>query len=486
MTDNPNLPESGSSNPTIAAPATAAPTMAATDFANDIGPKNIGESFRAYQQKVRGGDVGALPAIAGVIVLLIIFYSANHLFLSKANFANFLTQAAPYAILAMGTIFVLLLGEIDLSIGTASGVAAVTMALSLTKKGDLNAALGTGTYLVLLALFVLAAVINVLYRLWIPLAIIVVGFIFIVTKYASHVIPAMIVAIAVGVAIGSLIGFLVAHVGIPSFIVTLALFLAWQGVLLKFIGASNAVSTRQFDLVNKIENGNVKPTLAWILWAASMVIFGAFTVGRALRKRAAKLTGEPIDLAILRVVLLAVITGIGVYFLNQNRGLTVFATLEGVPWVVPLIAVVFVLWTLVLSKLRYGRYIYATGGNTEAARRAGIDVRKIRLSVFIISSGMAGLAGIVGASRQGGVPSDFGAHTDQLYAVGAAVIGGTSLFGGRGKVRDGIIGALVIAMIPNGLGLKNLGAPYEYMITGAFLLLAASVDALSRKRASAK
>jgi D-xylose transport system permease protein len=486
MSDESNLPESGSSNPTIAAPAAPTQTVAAADFANDIGPKNIQEAFLAYRQKVRGGDVGALPAVAGVIVLLIIFYNANHLFLSKPNFANFLTQAAPYAILAMGTIFVLLLGEIDLSIGTASGVAAVTMALSLTKHGDLNKALGTGTYIVLLALLLLAIGITVLYRLWIPLVIIALGFVFIVTKYASHVVPAMIVAIAVGCAIGSIIGFLVAHVGIPSFIVTLALFLAWQGVLLKFIGASNAVSTRQYDLVNKIENGNVKPTAAWIMWAVAMLLYGLFVIGRALRKRAQKLTGEPVDLAILRVALLTVATGVGVFFLNENRGLTVFSKLEGVPWVVPLVAVVFVGLTLVLTKLRYGRYIYATGGNTEAARRAGIDVRRIRLSVFIIGSGMAGLAGIVGASRQGGVPSDFGAHTDQLYAVGAAVIGGTSLFGGRGKVRDGIIGALVIAMIPNGLGLKNLGAPYEYMITGAFLLLAASVDALSRRRASAK
>lgn len=485
MTDETTPPTSGSSNPTMVASATPAPSVAETDFANDVGPRNIGEAFQVYRRKVRGGEVGALPAVAGVIVLLVIFYNANHLFLSKANFANFLTQAAPYAVLAMGTIFVLLLGEIDLSIGTASGVAAVTMALSLTRHGDLNKALGTGTYLALLALMVLAAAVNIYYRLWIPLAIIVVGFIFIVTKYSSHVVPAMVVAVAIGVSIGSIIGFLVAHIGIPSFIVTLALFLAWQGVLLKFIGASNAVSTRQFSLINNIENGNVKPALAWILWAVVMALYGLYVIGRAVRKRMQQLSGEPIDLAILRVAALVLLTGFGVYVLNQNRGLTVFSKLEGVPWVVPIIAVLFVLWTLILTKARYGRYIYATGGNTEAARRAGIDVRRIRLSVFIISSGMAGVAGIIGASRQGGVPSDFGAHTDQLYAVGAAVIGGTSLFGGRGKVRDGIIGALVIAMIPNGLGLKNLGAPYEYMITGAFLLLAASVDALSRKRNSA-
>jgi D-xylose transport system permease protein len=149
---------------------------------------------------------------------------------------------------------------------------------------------------------------------------------------------------------------------------------------------------------------------------------------------------------------------------------------------VPIIFILLVVGTIVLAKTRYGRYVYAVGGNTEAARRAGIDVKRIRLSVFVIASAMAGVAGVIGASRQGGVPSDFGSHTDQLYAVGAAVIGGTSLFGGRGKVRDGVIGALVIAMIPNGLGLKNLGSSYEFMITGLVLLLAASVDAISRRR----
>ena len=276
----------------------------------------------------------------------------------------------------MGTIFVLLLGEIDLSIGTASGVCAVTMALSLTNKGDLDKALGTGTYIVLLAFMVVGLAITFMYKLWIPFAIIALGLIFIVTHYSSHQVAAMLVAIAVGCAIGIVIGFLVAHVGIPSFIVTLALFLAWQGVLLKFIGSSNAISTRQFNLINKIENGNIKPALAWIMWAAAMIIYGVFVIGRALHKRAQKLTGEPIDLAILRVVVLVVATGAAVFVLNQNRALTVFATLEGVPWVVAIVAIVFVGLNIVLTKQRYGRYIYATGGNTEAARRAGIDVRR--------------------------------------------------------------------------------------------------------------
>jgi D-xylose transport system permease protein len=187
----------------------------------------------------------------------------------------------------------------------------------------------------------------------------------------------------------------------------------------------------------------------------------------------------------VRAVAIAFVTGIAVYVLNQDRSLTVFARLRGVPWAVPLVGIVFVFWTLVLSKTQYGRFIYAVGGNTEAARRAGIDVKRIRMSCFMICSGMAGLAGIIGASFLGGVPSDFGKNTDVLYAVGAAVIGGTSLFGGRGKPRDAIIGAIVISMIPNGLGLvKNIDPSYVFIVTGLVLLVAASVDALSRKRAA--
>ncbi len=473
--------------PTPAPAATAtAPSTAATDFANDVGARNVADSFRNYVQRVRGGEVGALPAVVGVLILAIVFYSANHVFLSKANFANFLTQAAPTAILAMGSIFVLLMGEIDLSIGTASGVCAATMALGVTNNGDLNKALGTPTFIALLILLVAAVAISVLYRLWYATAIVVIGAVLILTKLGSHAPAAMFIAVATGVAIGLVIGFLVAHVGIPSFIVTLALFLAWQGVLLKFIGNGSAIPTRQVNLIDSVENKFISPSVGWILWVIAIGAYAAYTITRSLRRRAAKLTGEPIDLVVLRIVAIGLVTGIAVYVLNQNRGRTVFAKLEGVPYVVPIVAVLLILGTLLLAKTRYGRYVYAVGGNTEAARRAGIDVRRIRLSVFVIASAMAGVAGIIGASKQGGVSSDFGSHTDQLYAVGAAVIGGTSLFGGRGKVRDGVIGALVIAMIPNGLGLKNLGSSYEYMITGLVLLLAASVDAISRRRTASR
>ncbi|UQX90204.1 hypothetical protein M6D93_09440 [Jatrophihabitans telluris] len=455
-------------------------------FASDVGPRNIGESFRSYVTRVRGGESGALPAVLGAIILVIIFANASDVFLSKGNFANLLQQAAQISVLGMGMVFVLLIGEIDLSAGTAGGVCAATMALSLNKSGDLNKALGTGTFTVLMLLMAVTIGLAVLSKLWIPAGIVLVGIVVAVTHLASTQLLAMFLSVAVGTSIGLLIGFLVARVGIPSFIVTLALFLAWQGVLLKFIGTGAAIPTRNSNLVDKIDNGYMAVALAWVLWIVAMAIYLAYTGYRSISRRRKNLSAEPLDLVIVRAIAIALVTGLAVYVLNQDRSRTVFAKIQGVPWAVPVVAVVFIFWTLMLSKSQYGRFIYAVGGNQEAARRAGIDVKRIRMSCFVICSGMAGLAGVIGSSYLGGVPSDFGKNTDVLYAVGAAVIGGTSLFGGRGKVRDAIIGAIVIAMIPNGLNLiKNISSAYVFIVTGLVLLVAASADALSRRRTSA-
>jgi len=467
-------------------PSASSQNIDTSDFANDIGAKNIGESARNYVQRLRGGELGALPALVGLLVLVIVFASANSVFLSKGNFANFLTQAAPIAIMAMGLIFVLLLGEIDLSAGTASGVCASVMALGVVNGGKLGSTLGTPTYLVLLAFMIASVAVLVYYKLWAGAAISALGTIFVVTGLVKHPILAVFVSVSIGVAIGTLIGFLVARVGIPSFVVTLALFLAWQGVLLKFIGQGAAIPTKDYKLLFAVDNNNMGVALGWGLWVVVIGLYSLYTLTRALRARRAKLVGEPLDLVLLRIVALGLTTGIAVLVLSENRSRTVFGKIMGVPWAVPVVGVALVLWTLVLAKSRYGRFVYAVGGNAEAARRAGIDVVRIRLSVFVICSGMAGLAGVIAASKQGGVDAAFGNGTTLLYAVGAAVIGGTSLFGGKGKVRDAVIGALVISIIANGLPLlRNLNAAYEFLITGAVLLLAASVDALSRKRAAA-
>ncbi|SHM57037.1 sugar ABC transporter permease [Cryptosporangium aurantiacum] len=459
------------------------PDADAQAFSEDVGPRNVVEAFRAYVDRVRGGEGGALPAVLGAVVLVVIFANASDVFLSKGNFANLLQQAAQISVLGMGMVFVLLIGEIDLSAGTAGGVCAAGMALALNDDGNLRASLGTGVFVVLMLIMAATVVLAALSRLWIPAAIVAIGIVIAVAQLGSTQLLAMFLSVAVGTSIGVLIGFLVARIGIPSFIVTLALFLAWQGALLTFIGTGAAIPTRRFDLVNNIENGYMPVVFAWVVWGLSIAAYLAVTAHRAISRRRAGLSAEPLDLVLVRVAAIAAVTGLAVYVLNQDRSRTVFAKIQGVPWSVLLVAVVFVFWTLILTRTQYGRFIYAVGGSKAAARRAGIDVARVRMSCFIICSGMAGLAGIIGASYLGGVPSDFGKNTDVLYAVGAAVIGGTSLFGGRGKIRDAIIGAIVIAMIPNGLNLiKNISSAYVFLVTGLVLLVAAGADALSRRR----
>jgi D-xylose transport system permease protein len=204
-----------------------------------------------------------------------------------------------------------------------------------------------------------------------------------------------------------------------------------------------------------------------------------------LRRRRAALTSEPLSVVAIRGGAIAVVTGVAVWVLNVDRSTNIFVKIAGIPKIIPVVLVLLVFWTLILAKTAFGRHLYAVGGNAEAARRAGIDVTRMKVSAFMISSGMAAVAGVALASRQGSIPTDFGGGNTLLYAVAAAVIGGTSLFGGKGKARDAVIGGLVIAIIPNGLNLiPNLDSSYVQMITAVVLLLAASVDAVSRKRAS--
>ena len=397
---------------------------------------SLGEYFRSYLDRVRGGDIGSLPAVLGLIVLVIVFSILRPVFFSAGNFANLLTQGAPITVIAMGLVFVLLLGEIDLSAGFASGVCAAVLATVLTDWG----------------------------WSW-PLAVLA--------------------ALATGLAIGTAIGTLVARVGIPSFVVTLAMFLAFQGTVLLIIGEGGNVAIRD-SVILAIENKNLPPLWGWVLWAVSIGAFAAIVLTRSQRRRAKGLSAEPLAVAAVKVAGLAVITGIGVYFLNLERSRNALViSLKGVPWVVPIILVLLVVLTFVLMRTAYGRHLYAVGGNAEAARRAGIAVPNIRTSVFMIGSTMAAIGGIIAASRANSVDPNAGGSNTLLYAVGAAVIGGTSLFGGKGKVRDAILGGAVIAVIDNGMGLLGYGSGIKFIITGLVLLIAASVDALARKRAQA-
>ncbi len=486
MTNTEGQPPTVTSTPPATAGPVATPSLAGTDFSQDIGPTSIRESFTNYVQRVRGGDVGMLPAIIGLIVLVIIFANVSDKFLTKTNMANLITQAAPIVVLGMGLVFVLLLGEIDLSAGTASGVCAAAMGIAVSNGGDLQKHLGTATFYAVGLMMLITAAIAALYRIWVAVALVVVGLVIWFTHLSDNAVVAILLAMCIGTSIGILTGFLVAKVGIPSFVVTLALFLGWQGVLLEFVGQGASINVGQNKFIFDLESAasSITPLWGWILWAVSAGGYLAFTLWRAARNRANGLVADPISVVLLKGGVLAAITAAAVWLLNQNRSLTKFVTQEGIPRIVPIVLVMLLILTLILGKTRFGRHLYAVGGSAEAARRAGIDVQQMRISAFIFCSSIAGLAGVVAAARTGSVDGTSGGGNTLLFAVAAAVIGGTSLFGGKGHIRDALIGGLVIAIIPNGLSLKpNLGPQYNLIITCVVLLFAAAADALSRRRA---
>ena len=401
-----------------------------------VAKPTVASHLHDYWGRVRGGDIGSLPAILGLVVLCLIFGVARDTFFSAVNFANLFSQGAAVIFIAMGLVFVLLLGEIDLSAGFASGVCGAAMAILLTDHG------------------------------W--------------QWYTA--IP---VALITGLIIGFVLGFLVAKVGIPSFVVTLAAFLAFQGVLLVLLSGGKNVSIRD-PFVLSLANDNMS---VWLSWTFAVVAVAGYAVAEFVRVRgraARGLVTDPMGIVLARIAGLAVLIFVPVAILTQERSINpAIISVKGVPIVAPIIAVALVVWTFVLGRTKYGRHVYAVGGNTEAARRAGIPVDRIRISVFVICSFMAAIGGIVAASRANSVDPNSGGSNVLLYAVGAAVIGGTSLFGGKGRVIDAVIGGAVIAVIDNGMGLMGFSAGTKFIVTGLILLIAASVDALSRRRAAA-
>ncbi|MGH8891478.1 MAG: sugar ABC transporter permease [Acidothermaceae bacterium] len=467
-------------------PSHDAGVVGASGFTGDAGQTTLMGAARAYVAKVRGGEPGALPAIFGLVVLLIVFSQMSKVFLTTGNLANLPGQAGPTILIGMGVVFVLLVGEIDLSAGTAGGVCAMLMALVATNGGDLNHAIKGGSYWAVVIVVIAGLAVAVWQRLWPATVIVGLGLVVVLTHIGGHVWIAMFLAISAGTAIGCVTGYLVARVGIPSFIVTLAFFLAWQGVIISFAGKGGAISMSQFYPVIALAHRNVNPTGGWIIFVVFVGGYGAYTLYRSIKRRSQGLSAEPLSLVLVRFGVLAAVGAFVVVFLNRNRQVNKGASpVIGMPWVVPLILVLLVAMTLLLTKTAFGRYLYAVGGNAEAARRAGIDVRRMRIAAFAISSTLAAFGGLALASYGGGVALDIGGSNTLLYAVGAAVVGGTSLFGGRGRVRDALLGGIVISLIPNGLGLKvNINAAYLYIITGAFLLLAAAADAFGRRRQS--
>jgi D-xylose transport system permease protein len=420
-------------NDTQSAPA-AEPAPSGFDSDN-LQAATIGDSARDYLNRLRGGDMGSLPAILGLVFLFILFASLNDKFLTTYNMANLVVQAGSICVMAMGLIFVLLLGEIDLSAGVAGGASATITALML---------------------------IDYDWTWW----------------------TATLAGLAVGAVIGLAIGSLVAFLGIPSFVVTLAFFLGLQAVPLKLIGAGGSLRFND-EVLRGLSIKNVPVTAGWIAAILIVVCFAALSLWNYRTLSAKGLVHQPLGLVIIRIVVLAVIVLGITALLSANRSPNPnFLEIRGIPWVLPLVIALLLFWTFVLGRTRFGRHLYAVGGNTEAARRAGINVTRIRIAAFIICSTMAAISGLLLASYVGKVSPGSGGGNVLLYAVAAAVIGGTSLFGGRGRAIDGVIGGLVIATIPNGLGLLNQASYINFLVTGGVLLLAASVDAISRRRRS--
>lgn len=457
---------------------------AVSDFGIDTTSRSTGEALRDYVARVRGGELGSLPALLGLVVLVVIFSVASDSFLTLGNLANLLAQGAGVTIIAMGLVFVLLLGEIDLAAGTASGVCAAVLALHLVSSGNLLGGMGTVVFVVFCVLLVVAAVLAVQLRLWAAAAAPVLALAIVLLGAGPNPWLEMLLAVCVGTAIGVLTGFLVARVGIPSFVVTLALFLAWQGVILQFIGEGGTLGLRD-DTLFAVANGNLGVLGSWVLFVVAVGGYALVVLGRHWSRLRRGLVTQPTPLVLTKVGVLAVLAALGTYLLTRNRSQSAAIEIIGVPYVVPIVLVLLVVGSYVLDRTAFGRHLYAVGGNAEAARRAGINVPRIRASVFVISGTVAAIGAIVYSSKVGSVDPTAGGGTTLLFAVGAAVIGGTSLFGGKGRVSTAVIGGAVIALVSNGLGLLRQPAAVVLIVTGLVLLLAASVDALSRRRAGA-
>jgi D-xylose transport system permease protein len=450
-------------------------------FRADITPRGIPRAIREYIARVRGGDPGALPSVLGLLVLGVIFAATTTDFLSKTNIANLLAQASFISLIALGLVFVLLLGEIDLSAGTTGGMCAAFAARSLVSD-NLHKAVGNVVFFALLAFMLVTIVLGVLSRAYVGAVIVAVGIILMLTgAQQSNQWLAFLFAVSIGVSVGTLSGVLVARLGIPSFIVTLALFLAWEGVQLYALN-NQSISTTNYNYWFGLTHNNMATWAGWLLFAVLAGGYLVITLVRSLLRGRAGLSHDTLILVLIRAAVLIVLGGLITWFLNQNRG-SGLIPIAGVPWAASIPIMFMVVWTIALSKTTWGRHLYAIGGNQEAARRAGIKVDRTKINAFQIGSGMAAVGGLFLADFSGGATTGLGQGDILLFSVAAAVIGGTSLFGGRGRPRDAIIGALVIAMIPNALHLHNQQEQANEVITGLVLLIAASVDAISRRRA---
>ncbi len=424
---------------------TAAVEAAAAELPPALVAQTFGEYARASVARVRNGESGVLPVVVGLVAIMVVFevISPNHVFLSAGNLVALFQQSSVFMVLAMAETFALLLGEIDLSVGFVGACGAV-ITVQLVQPVTTN------------------------WPWW----------------------AAIIAGLAFCAAVGAVQGTIITRLGIPSFIVTLAGFLIFNGVMLillllgPFSGYPNLTSqSPNVQVLFNLMAGTIDPTVSWIAMAAIVLGLGAILWFGDQRRRKSGLVAPPVSLTVIKIALIAAAGIVVVAISDINRAN--FGTLAGVPWVVPIVLAVLGAWTILLERTQYGRYVYAIGGNAEAARRAGINVALIRTIAFALCSMTAGIGLILYASYIGGMSNNVQGGQLVLFAVAAAVIGGTSLFGGRGKVIHGVLGGLVIGGIYNGMYLQGLDVQRIFIVTGLVLLAAVSIDALSRRAATA-
>lgn len=394
---------------------------------------SLGDYLKAWGRRLRNGESGALPVLIGLIAIVIFFQLQQSVFLSSNNLVNLFIEAALYVMFGLAELFALLMSEIDLSLGFMGAVAA---------------------------------------------------FIFVEINNQPVYLPwwvGVLAAIAFCAAWSFMQGSLITRLGLPSFVVTLGGFLALNGIMLELANIDSAALGGAIQLngaspIYKLVGATMSAALGWIVLVVGLVIFTAMTLWRSERRRRNGLTTPPIAVTLVGIAAAAVAGVVLVAICNSNKP-------EGVPWVIPFVLVILWLWTFVLFRTRFGRYIFAVGANPEAARRSGINVKMIKTLGFVMGGITASFAAMVYASNLGGIATDYDGGTIVLYAVAAAVIGGASLFGGKGRPLNALLGGLVIAVVVNGLAIMQVSAAVNFIVTAVVLIAAVSLDALVRRRA---
>jgi D-xylose transport system permease protein len=406
--------------------------VAADALADEVSGANLSGYARLWWQGIRAGELGSLPIILGIGVIVLVFGFLDDTFLTERNFTNLLLQMCGIATIAIGVVFVLLIGEIDLSVAFVSAVGGVAMTL-LLRPDDPG------------------------WPWWAAIAF----------------------ALACTTAIGFVQALVITKAGVPSFVVTLAGLLIWSGVVLILTTQASSVGTIriQDETVVGIANDFLSATAGWVVAGLVVAGYALVELQNARTRRASGLYAKPVVVTALQIAGLAAVTFAAVWYVNKDRG---------VPKVAVILLVFLVIWSFIASRTTFGRHVYAVGGSAEASRRAGINVDRVRIAVFMISGFMAGVGGIMLASRLRSVATNTGGGNLLLLVIASAVIGGTSLFGGVGRVVSALLGALVIASIQNGMDLLGLASGTKFVITGLVLLAAVLVDAYAKRRRAAR